>query len=268
MIFDFYIILLMYTKNAKRMLETIDLSTFKVLTNNILIKPDKNNDILLIYGPQGKKIELQLVSFGESEANHMSITGTVIKKSDNQFFFRDKGERNIGQKERASLVQASLQTDCDFPFNEGDKVYYNYNVHLSAEEEYRLFDTVEYGICMLIRLDNLFGYEQDGEVVPVNGYVFFERDTPDKLSGSGLIYIPESAQNHYGKNTGTVLAISAPVRAYMDGGITGDIRIGRGDKIVVDRRFGYKMAYDIHAGDVKNVEVILQKFVLAVLEEA
>ncbi len=254
-------------KTHNPMLEKINLSTFKVISNHVLIKPDKAYDILLLDGPNGKKIELKLVSAGENEINHVSITGTVLKKTDQPYFFHKNGEK-MNQQEFGSRVQASLQVDCDFPFSEGHKVYYNYNVHLSAEEEYRLFDTEEHGVVMLIRLDSLFGYESEGEIIPVNGYVFFERDTPDKISSSGLIYIAENAQKHYDKNTGTVIAVSSPVRAYMDGGITGDLGIQPGDKIVVDKRFGYKMAYDLHAGDVKNVEVIYAKHVLAILEEA
>lgn len=249
------------------MLETINLSTFEIKANYILIKPDKNFDVLEVDGPEGKKIELKIVSFGEKEANHYSITGTVIKKPKQTYFFADRTVR-MSQAEFASRMDASLQVNCDYPFNEGDRVYYNYSAHLSAEEEYRLVETEEYGICMLIKLDSLFGYEADDKIIPVNGNVFFERDKADDeyVTDSGLTVIQNVTG--YDKNHATIVAISAPVKSYVDGGCAGDLGLKVGDRVIVDKRFGYKMAYDLHAGDIKDVEVCLQKYILAVLEEA
>lgn len=251
------------------MLETISLDTFSLKSNFILIKPDPEHNIVAISGPNGTKIELKLISEGEQEANHYSISGTVIKRPDTFFFF-DKSQDKVGgmsQREYASNTKASLSVKCEHPYAEGDKIYYNYNVQLQCEEENRLVQTKEHGICMLVPADALFAYVKDEEIIPLNGYIFFERDKPNEMSPSGLLYIPESAQKHYEKNLATVIASSSPVQSYLDGGIISNEVYEKGDRIIVDRRFGYKMAYDLHAKELKNVEVVLDKHILCKVEE-
>ena len=242
------------------MIEKIDLAGFELCSNKILVKADKNYDMLVIDGPEGKKVELQLISFGETEANHYSISGTLIKRPEETFFF-DK-TTNCSQKEFQSCMLASLSVDCDYDFKEGDKIFYNYNVQLSAEAENRLVDTEEYGICMLVNIDMVFGYVKDDELVPVNGYVFFNRDKEigEYETESGLTIINEVKA--YANQYCTVIAADKPVRGYMDTGNDSQEIILKGDRILIDKRFGYKMAYDLHGGDVKDVEVCYRKHII------
>lgn len=46
------------------MVEKISLDTFTLKSNFILVKPDKNFDIVAINGPEGTKIELKIISVG------------------------------------------------------------------------------------------------------------------------------------------------------------------------------------------------------------
>jgi len=248
------------------LIEKVNLATFEVVSNKLLVKASPNYDLIVLDGPEGKKVEIQLISFDEHAVNHFSISGTVIKKPKTTFFCDKDAE--MSQPELASQIQASLQVDCDHPYNVGDKIYYNYNVQLSAQEEYRVVETEEYGYCLLISMDMVFGYQKDGEIIPVNGYVFFKRDqlASEYTTDSGLTVVQNV--KGYESNIGTILALSSPVRAYLDGGDTGDMGLRVGDRILVDKRFGYKMAYDLHGGDIKNVEVVYQKYILAVLEDA
>ena len=251
------------------MIESIDLSKFKLTSNYLLCKPEKNFNIVAIDGPEGKKIELTIISPGEHEATGFSISGTVIKRPNEIVYFNRYSDYalSLNQQQFASAIKASAGVNCEHPYKEGDTVYYNYNVQLQSEEEGRLVETEEHGICMLIPVDSLFGYVKDDELVPLNGYVFFKRESPDEMTASGKLYIPEMAQKHYGKNTATVIACGAPVKGYLDGGlITNDV-YQKGDKVIIDKRFGYKVAYDLYAGDLKNIEVCFQKHIVCVLEE-
>lgn len=253
------------------MIESINLETFKLKSNFLLVKPEKNFDIIAIPGPEGTKVELKIISVGSNnEATAYSISGTIIKRPDEFFYFNKYSDEAAGlsQLAHASAIKASCGVKTDHPYKEGDKVYYNYNVQLSCEEENRLVETEEYGICMLIAVDSLYAFVKDDEIIPVNGYVFFERETPNTMSSSGLLHIPETAQNAYEKNMATVISSSAPARGYLDGGPILGEQFQKGDRIVVDKRFGYKMAYDIYADTLKNVEVVYQKHVVAKLEAA
>lgn len=252
------------------MIEQIDLSAFELKSNFVLVKADADYDVVVIPGPEGTKVELKLFATGEQEANHFSISGTVIKRPYEFFYFNKYGDNVSGMSQTAyaSAIKASMSVKCEHPYQAGDKIYYNYNVQLQCEEENRLLETQEHGICMLIPADQIIAYVKDEELVPVNGYVFFERDKPETMSASGLIYIPENAQKHYEKNNATVIAGSSPVKAYLDGGLITNETYEKGERIVVDRRFGYKMAYDLHAKELKNVEVCLQKHIVCKLESA
>jgi hypothetical protein len=246
------------------MIEKIDLSTFKILTNQVLIKVDPNHDFVTINGFGGKKVELQLVSFGEHEINHVSISGTVIAKPEKPYYF--KRNDNLAQQEFASLMKNSLPADCDFPIEVGTKVYFNYSNQLNAENERRLVETDEHGICMLCRLDSLFGYEQEGEVKPLNGYVFFKRDKDeDEVTfENGLIGIQKAQK--YGSYKGTVIKADKPVRAYQEGHNEPQVDLNEGQRMVIDKRFGYRMAYDMHGGQLESVEVIQRRHILALID--
>jgi hypothetical protein len=252
------------------MIEKIEnIGGFKLVSNFILVKPDPAYNIVAIDGPEGKKIELTIISDSEREACHYSISGTVIKRPDEIFYFNKYSDEagSMEQRMYASSIKASAGVKCDHPYQEGDKIYYNYNVQLQCEEENRLIETEEYGIVMLIPVDSIFGYVNNGEIIPVNGYVFFTREQQESeyLSESGLTIIREVKA--YEKNFATVVSSSTPPMGYLDGGTIGPDTYEKGDKIIVDKRFGYKMAYDLHADELKSVEVAFLKHIIAKLEE-
>jgi len=252
------------------MVELVNLKTFKLISNYILVKPEANFNVVAIDGPEGKKIELTIISDGEREACHYSISGTVIKRPDEIFYFNKYSDEagSMEQRQFASSIKASAGVKCDHPYQEGDKIYYNYNVQLQCEEENRLVETEEYGICMLIQVDSIFGVANGDEIIPINGYVFFTREQQESeyLSESGLTIIREV--KGYEKNFATVVSASTPPMGYLDGGTIGPDTYEKGDKIIVDKRFGYKMAYDLHADKLKSVEVCFHKQIVAKLELA
>lgn len=251
------------------MIESISLKNFTLLSNFVMVKPDTAYDIVVLQGPKGTKIELKLISEGEQEANHYSISGTVVKRPEKLFFFNKNSYEAQGMShlEFASSMKASTSSKCNHPYQEGDKIYYNYNVQFSCEQENRLLQCDEHGIVMLVPAESIFGYVHDGEIIPVNGYVFFERDKElsEYETESGLTVI--RTIKGYEMNSATVISSSSPVEAYLDGGIITNESYEKGDRIIIDKRFGYKMAYDLHAAELKNVEIVFQKHILAKLEK-
>lgn len=246
------------------MIESISLDKFQLVSNHVLVKLDPAYDVLVIDGAEGKKIELKLVSFGEQEANHYSISGTILKKPEQLFFFPKKDHQNgYCQEEFASMIKASLSYDCDYKFNEGDTIFFNYNAQLSAEAEGRLVDIDGHGICMLIDYNSLYGFKKDFEIVPVNGYIFFKRDQ-DELEINGIIRIFNKV---YDNNVGTVVMADEPIRAYLDGGRDGNEPILPGTRILVDKRFGHRMAYDLHGGELTAIEVCHRKNIFMILNK-
>ena len=250
------------------MIQTIDLNTFKLTGNFALIQLDPNHNFKILQGPGGTTIELALVYAGENEVNGYSISGTLIACPDKPFFF-DRHTFYGPEREFAACMKESLEVDCDFAFRPGDKLYFNYNAQLNALEEDRIVDTAEHGHCMLIPYHALFGYtpqtDPTGPVIPVNGYVFFKRDeTPTEVTfAHGLIGIQKA--NPYGSNYATVEAADAPVRRYQDGQPEPRDPLPPGTRMLIDKRFGFRIAYDTHAGELKGVEVMRRKSILATI---
>jgi hypothetical protein len=240
----------------------------RILGNFALIKLDPNYNFKILQGPNGTEIELAMVYTGESEVNGYSISGTLIAAPEKPFFF-DRHSFHGSQREFAACMKESLEVDCDFNFRPGDKIYFNYNAQLNALEEDRIIDMPEHGHCMLIPYHALFGYTPAADpthpVIPVNGYVFFRRDeTPTEVTfAHGLIGIQKA--NPYGSNYATVEAADAPVRRYQDGQPEPRDPLVKGDRILIDKRFGFRMAYDTHAGELKGVEVMRRKSILAII---
>lgn len=260
----------MFTKqNTHNMFEKVDLNKFNLVSNYCLIKLSAAYDLIVLDGPEGKKIDIKIVSWGEQEVNHYSISGTIIKKPQKLFFFNamEKNNGNYSKEEFASMMKNSLQYDVDFPIEEGDTIFFNYNAQLDADKELRLMDTEEYGICILIHYNSFYGYKKDNDIIPLNGYIFFKRDQNERevTFKHGLIGIQEVKQ--YDNNHGTVIAADMPVRAYLDGGRDGNAKFERGTRILVDKRFGHRMAYDLHGGDLKDIEVTHRKYTLCILNE-
>lgn len=250
------------------MIEKISLEAFKLRSNHLLVLTDPNYDVHVLQGPNGTKIELKLIYTGETAVNAFSISGRVVGLPSEWYYFDKSAGDAMSQREFASNIKASSGVLCERDVVVRDKVYYNYNVQLNCEEEDRLLDVEGIGICMLIAVDSLFGVEREAQLVPTNGWVFIRRDKPNEMSPSGLLYIPETAQDAYEKNAATVIAASVPAAAYLDGGCMSGEAFAPGDRVLIDRRFGHPIAYETHAGELKNIEVVQDKHILAHLEPA
>jgi hypothetical protein len=247
------------------MIEKINLSTFKLTSNYVLLLVDSNYNFKTLKGPNGKEVKLEIANFGEQSINHVSISGTIIAMPEKTYFYDIADFDTIPRDEHAANMKESLNADCEFPIVVGDKVYFNYSNQINAEAERRLVDTDEHGICMLAHLNTLFGYEKGGDILPLNGNVFFVRDVePDEMKlQSGLVVINHA--DKYGSAFGTIKSADKRVKRYLEGGNDPYFELLPGQRIVIDKKFGYRMAYDMHGGILQNIEVILRKNIVALI---
>lgn len=252
------------------MIEKINLSTFEITGNNVLVKLNPNYDFKEIAGPHGTNIQLQLIDPSINHIQNLSITGTILKAPERLLFHVElkthKKGITIAGDEFESLMRESMPFYVDLNVKEGDKVIFDYKQGLTAEDEGRLLDVEGYGYCMLMPYHTLFAKEADGEVVPLNGWVLIKRDQREEEVRSSGIIIPES-ENKYLSNYATVVVADKPVKEYIEIGVfESQVELNPGDRILVQKGFGYRIAYDTHAGELKGVEGIRRRHILCIFE--
>lgn len=255
------------------MIEQINISELELVSNYILIKVDPDYDFVELKGPNGTTVALQVIDFTMKgpDTKAISITGTVLNTPERLLFHRElkiheKG-KTIAGDEFEALMRQSLTHDTDLNVSAGNKVIFDYKVGVDAETEGRLLKDENGEFCVLIRYENLFAKEVDGEIIPLNGWVFFIRDQrAEEIRESGII-LP-GATDKYEKNIGVVISSDKPLRAYLDKGVQ-DSReeLPAGTKIALQRKFGFRIAYDTHAGELKGFEAIRRRNILATFEE-
>lgn len=252
------------------MIETINLSNIELVSNFVIIKVDKDHDFIEIPGPNGVKIELQLINNSiTNPTGNLAITGVILKTPKRLLFHGELKTHQkgitIAGKEFEALMRETMPHDVDLDVKEGDKVIFDYKSALNAENDGRLLKDENGNYCVLMKYDTLFAKEINNEVVPINGWVFFLRDQkPHEWQTESGLWCVEK-ENKYGINRGVVVSADKPVRSYIDNNSSdGRQEYNPGDKILVQRGFGWRIAYDVHADKLKGVECIRHKNILGV----
>lgn len=241
----------------------IDITTLRIPSNYVLIKPDLNFDTFQI---KGRETGLHVAPWGINQASHISVTGTVYKVPD-RLVYRGKQVkrmrsdlRDISEENKLLPVLRSQSMSYDVPMEikVGQKVYYEYTTRLSAMKEGRIIDTTD-GEMMLVPYDIIvmafkagtdMNNVQPGNVTMLNGFMLIkpleyalERD----LSGvRGVrtemdLFRPVSEEEKYVRfnNIGfaNVIVAGCKVNDYID------FDKGRSDDMIVGRT-GQRIAYD------------------------
>jgi co-chaperonin GroES (HSP10) len=239
------------------MIDTIDPKTAIIPTNFCLIKADISYDFHEIPTPDGK-VSIQLSYFNQDKSKYLSISGTVLMLPKEKWFFSNKADGGEGDEFNA-MVRNSLEFDANCDIKVGDKVFFDYREQIDCETERRLVRTADYGLCVLVRLDRLYGVYENDDLRPVNGYVFFLRDQlPDKLELSNGILLSRN-HNKYGLNTGTVLAADAPVRQHLENEEEPNIELAQGDRIQLMKNRGFRISYEVGNEDLRDIEIVHRK---------
>jgi len=238
------------------MIDTIDLKTAVIQFNYVLIKADHRYDYHEIPTPDGK-VSLQLAYFNQDNSKYLSISGKVLLLPQSKWFFANKDDGH--GDEFNAMVRNSLEFDANFDVRVGDRVFFDYREQIDAESEIRLVRTADYGLCVLVRQDRIYGVHENGDLRPVNGYVFFYRDQlPDELELSSGILLTRK-QNKYGLNTATVLNADEPCKSHLEHEDEPGIELQSGDRILLMKNRGFRISYEVGNEDLRNIEVCQRK---------
>ena len=257
------------------MIEKINVETIELLSSQVLVKVSPNHDFREIPGPNGTKVELYIGDFAKdfhATAQNVAITGTILKTCEALSFHGElkthqKG-KTIASEEYNALNRSSMPFDVDLDVAEGDKVLFSHLTGLNAEPEGRLLKDEKYGYVMLMRYDMLYAKEVNDEIVPLNGWVFFIRDQkPSEYQLPSGLWICEKVDK-YGFLKGTVVAADKPVRDYLNPKHRDtDWDLPKGQRIIVQPKFGYRIAHDVHAGKLFGIECVKRNYLLAIFDE-
>jgi co-chaperonin GroES (HSP10) len=239
------------------MIDTIDISTAAVIPYNYyLIKSDPAYDFHEIATSDGT-VTLQLSYFMQDKAKHVSISGTVIMVPRETFFYDNKPSDHSGI-DFESMVRNSLEFDANCDVKVGDRIFFDYREQIDVEQERRVVKTKEHGLCILVRQDRIYGKYGNGELIPVNGYVFFKRDRmPAHMEVRGLEII--QTINKYESNWATVIAVDVPCKAHLEGDHEPQTELIPGDRIIIQKGRGFCISYDLGNDELRDVEIVHRK---------
>lgn len=245
------------------MIDSIDINTASIPFNFVLIKSDVKYDFHEIATPDGK-VSIQLTYFNQDKSKYLAISGKVLMLPKEKWFFANKYDGE--GPEFSAMVRNSLEFDANCDIKVGDKVFFDYREQIDVEAERRLVRTAEYGLCLLVRQDRIYGAYDNEDLRPVNGYVFFIRhQLPHILELSSGILLTRK-QNKYGLNTGVVLDADAPCKAHLEHEYEGDMELQSGDTIILDRNRGFRIAYEVGNEELRDIEIIHRKDIVGKFE--
>jgi len=253
------------------MIEPVNINTFELTCNMVLIKGGLDYNFIEIPGPHGTKVQLELCEIVKNEPEKKCITGTILKTPDHLLFCSElkKHERGktISDGEFASLMRNSIPHNTELNVFEGDRVIFDYKMALDSEAEGRLLNVEGHGYCVLMSYESLFAKEVEGELIPLNGWVFALRDQQphEYTTPSGLIVVEKV--DKYGSKYATVVSADKPIKEYLDKNLEEmPISLTTGQRILLQRGFGYRIASDRYAGKLLGIEVIRRRNILATFE--
>lgn len=200
----------------------IDLSTFKILYNYVLVKPDEDFET---YQIKGKELGLIAPSFkyegtGENQKRisvkerNVAVTGTVYQVPKLLQFNLDQikalksrytTHKVIGgqlrmvnlpiQFEIDQLTKSSVQFNVPMEVVVGDKVNFSYMAHKQALEQGLVIDT-EFGEMYLMKYDMLYMTvgENNEPKKMLNGWVLVEPDEIEVLNENGKEFVATSTE--------------------------------------------------------------------------
>lgn len=197
----------------------------KLLFNNVLIRPDRDNDQIIL--STGHKLYLD-TSFEKEK--HSVCSGVVVKAPEKLIF------------DRENMNCALFDTDVEI--KEGDHVIFHYLAIASAREQaVGNAIHIEKGL-EIIPYDRIYVTIRNGEIIPVNGIVLVE---PVEETISSTLFIPKTARE-FSRVKGVVSRLSTPLRGYRDypddGPDMDEIKVG--DTILYKEENCVPLEYSLH----------------------
>lgn len=253
------------------MIETISLYNFELTSNFVLLASGLDYNFVEVAGPLGTKVQLELIEMVKNEPEKKCITGTVLKTPDCLYFHGEVKTHNRGKTiaddEFAALMRTSMMFHVELNVKEGDHVIFDYKMALDSESEGRLVNVEGHGYCILMPYESLFAKEGNGELIPLNGWVFTIRDQKpfEYQTASGLFVVEKT--DKYGSKYATIVQADAPIKEYLDKNLEEpQVELLPGKRVLLQRGFGYRIASDRYAGKLLGVECIRRLHICALVD--
>lgn len=230
------------------------LSNLKIKSNYVLIKPEKDieqlkSGLLVMAGKEDKQKQL-----ANTEARHYNITGTVLIAPETLIYrgrqineLKDKTNGKFGDddlKILQSLVNGSMEYKTEIEVQAGDKVWFDYLVHINAHTQSRTIEVEGHGECILVEYSRLFIREREGKRIPINGWIFIKKVVAENKS----MFLLADTANQIQKNVAEVFQVGSPIEEYLSIKYSDHYfkNVKAGDKILYNERLATPLEYSIH----------------------
>ena len=260
----------------------INLKTFRILTNYVLVLPDKQLETyqrggveLGIISPDFKYEKGEKISVKE---RNMSVMGTVYTVPDRLLFnLKHITELNdhtlftvIGKeavpvnislhRQIGNATEASVLFDVDMEIAVGDRVNFSYLSHVKAKKEGMIVDT-ELGEMYLIKYDMIYmTLTADNKPKKMlNGYLLVEPEEIETLkegaqefiehTGGIVTLAPKFKLKKTKKNQiGSLILAGSRCRGYLQHKTKTDCiqELDKNEKLIYDPRICQKLEFDTH----------------------
>lgn len=240
-------------------MKKVSISDFSIPSNYVLIKPDPDYEFVEVAAdsPLAESTKIWIGYDSETVGRHYGITGTVLVVPDSLTFNKSrikklkdrisngKNREDSDQVTMANLIGASLTVDVDMEAQPSDKVWFDYMCQINAVVDKLLVDTIEHGMCFLVKYEDIYCLERDGELKVINGWVWVQLLEKETVTDSGIEVVLSDTEK-YLKNTGVIVNSAKPVKGYLDYDTEDPVELNPGDEILYNEKIGFPVEYSVH----------------------
>lgn len=186
------------------------------------------------------------------EEYHAHTTGEVVILPQSLPFVSLSKAQTFGQSYMQYAAQKGMPWQTEVELKVGDKVNFHYLALSNAEKQGFGFDYKGEKI-FLIRYDQIYAYERDNEVCPINGFVFVEvEELPQQFqTGAGVWAVSLTEASRRKKfGVGVVRYAGKPNTAYFEPKFDdGEELLHAGDKVHYKDSKRSKVGQDMYSHD-------------------
>lgn len=244
-----------------------DFKTFQVDTHDTLLVGEKDAETAAShFSIRGKVFGLpQKLVFSLHQIRINKIPAAPNLTSDAMmFYFRSQMVENMGYKKGSVLYDVPMEVKLH------DIVYFNYQEQYSCYEEARIVDTVEYGVMLLMKYDQLVCCHpeyDEAAITMLNGYLLVEPIKIETVFGShiyekaGILLADQTTdQKRIVKKTsiGILAHSGCHVKQFLEDSDNneGDFDFAGGEIIVYNPKVAPPLMYALHKATLEGKELV------------
>lgn len=197
----------------------VDLSTFRIPFNYVLIKPEPHHKEFVT--ASGFTLAAGFIETGEGkvgswESKFWGIKAEVLAVCERIRYHAQSIEsyRKIGNTDEVTRLTAeSSEFLPHIEVSVGDNVRFHYREYITSTNEGRRIEVVDHGLCMLVPYTQLFSCNDK----PINGWVWIKRQIVDTdiVTKSGIFIAARGSQI---LPIAEVVGVASPVQDYLSEG--------------------------------------------------